>query len=361
MNATLTTPAWKSYRIGTRVTLADGRVFEIVEVSSFRTEGGYKSRRFALVGPNGEHVRKSSRGITLWVAGLETDSGERVEPAPAPVAPAPQPVAADDDVLHHANYHALLSVVRLRLCSWVFGDASSGKSVAAAQVAKTLGLKYYEKSVSIQTTESSLLGYYDATGRCVRTQLREAYEHGGVFLLDEADCANPAILAVINNLLASDNGSFPDAVVPKHKDFIVVAAANSTGRGGDREYVKGQQIDASTLDRFVFLRWDLDPAIEAFAAGVPLHAVRHAKRAFSNTILPSGGEERAVELVERVVAIRNAIAAFGGAVRGVKASTRASKHGAALCRAGWTVEEALDAVVWKGCDSALKTKIESAA
>jgi cobaltochelatase CobS len=39
-------------------------------------------------------------------------------------------------------------------------------------------------------------------------------------------------------------------VAKKHPDFICIAAANTYGRGADRQYVGRNELDESTLDRF---------------------------------------------------------------------------------------------------------------
>jgi MoxR-like ATPase len=359
INATLAAPAWKSYRIGTIVKLDDGRSFQIDSVSIVNTDGGYKSRRFALSGPGGAKVVKSSRGITLWVAGLENDRGEPT-PAVTPKAKPPVSPIAKPGVIYHANFEAILRIARLRLCVWLHGDAGGGKSIAARLVSEALGLPYYEKAVGEQTTEASLLGFIHATGGLVRTQLREAYEHGGVYLLDESDTGSPAVLAVINNLLANDFGSFPDGVVKKHENFILIAGANTVGRGSDGVYIKARVIDPSTLDRFCFVQWDYDPAIEAFSAGVPVEVFAKAKQPKVVKFLDDeGADERAIELCRKVVDIRNAVASFGKALR-VKVSPRATKHGTALVRAGFSIEDALESVLWKGLDADTKAKIEYA-
>jgi len=359
INTTLAAPAWKSYRIGTIVKLDDGRSFTIDSISIVNTDGGYKSRRFALSGPGGAKVVKSSRGITLWVAGLENDRGEPT-PAVTPKAKPPVSPVAESGRIQHAYFEALLRIVKARRNSWLCGPAGSGKTTSAHEVATLLGLPFYAKSVGPQVTESSLIGYTDANGKTVRTQLREAFEHGGVFLLDEVDAASPAVLVVINALLANGVASFPDAVVTKHPDFVLIAGANTIGQGADRQYVGRQQIDAATLDRFVLCDWPYDPRIEAAAAGVPVSAV-------AASICPSpfqfedesDAESRCYKYVETVVAIRNAVAKFGKAVR-VIISPRASINGTALIRQGFTIEDTLNLCVWKGLDADTRKKIEAA-
>lgn len=354
--ANATAPAWKNYHVGTSVTIADGRTFRITGIQSHRTVGGYKSRRFDLSGPNGETVRKSSRGITLWVAGLEDDAGEViVKPVAAPVV--------KDDVVRHVRFEALLRIVSIRKNAWLYGGAGGGKTTIAEQVAKALSLPYYSVSVGLQTTQASLLGYHDATGQTVRTQLREAFEHGGVFLLDEVDSGSPAVLVCINSLLANDKASFPDRVVDKHPDFILIAGANTAGHGADRKFNARQQIDAATLDRFVFLDFPYDPRIEAVAAGVSLNAVREAAAPAAHEFIKESDEScqgRCELYVERVVKLRNAVQTFGDAVR-VVISPRASTNGTALIRQGFRNKDVLELCVWKGLDTGTRQKIEAAA
>lgn len=401
---------WQSYQVGSTVTVADGREFKIVEVESKKTDGGYKSRIFTLLGPNGERVQKTSRGLTLWVAGKSgdanvtsveaeatesgTDLAKAIAAAVAPYVEAAESLKSgvDEDRVtaivderiaalvpqkvevlrldgstsnvgvQHVEFETLLRIVSGRLNAWLVGPAGSGKTSAAHAVADALTLPFFAKSVGPQTSESSLLGYYDANGKYVTTQLRQAYEHGGVFLLDEVDAANPAVLVVINALLANGHASFPDRVVEKHPDFVLLAGANTIGQGADRQYVGRQQIDAATLDRFVNLQWNYDPRIEAAAAGVPVEALSEApvppSRRFLSTADAETVQERCVEYVKTVVSIRNAIEKLGKGVR-VIVSPRASKHGTTLIRLGFTVKDALELALWKGCDADTRKKIEA--
>jgi MoxR-like ATPase len=86
------------------------------------------------------------------------------------------------------------------------------------------------------------------------TEFLDCYENGGVFLFDELDAADPNVLLVINSALANGRLPIPNRhdkpVALKHADFICIAAANTWGRGADRQYVGRNQLDESTLDRF---------------------------------------------------------------------------------------------------------------
>lgn len=138
----------------------------------------------------------------------------------------------------------------------------SGKTTIVEESAKVLDLPFYSKSVSIQTGTHEFFGYYDANGNYVPTLFRKAYEEGGIFLLDEFDAGNPNVLAALNQSVANNVCPFPDAMVPKHKDFIMVIAGNTFGTGATMEYVGRNKIDAATLDRFVFLEIPYDNKFE---------------------------------------------------------------------------------------------------
>lgn len=281
-------------------------------------------------------------------------------------------VRADNVVVdvgvQHASFPTLLKALGARKldgtgCNvWLVGPAGSGKTSAAHKCATALGLQFYAKSVGPQTSESSLLGYYDANGRYVRTQLREAFENGGVFLLDEVDAGNPAVLVVINAVLANGVAAFPDGVIKKHQDFILVAGANTIGQGADRQYVGRQQVDAATLDRFVFLQWDYDPNLIAVICGVPADWLAGLPAPSTIDFVPvddvDAVNRRLKAYCQKVVGIFNAVAKLGKGVR-VVLGTRALEHGLALIRVGFRVEDALDACVWKGLDADTRKKVES--
>jgi MoxR-like ATPase len=162
----------------------------------------------------------------------------------------------------HEMFETLLTLISVRLNALLVGPAGSGKTTAAEKVAESLGLKYYSISVGMQTSKTEFFGYMDATGKYVRTLFREAFEKGGVFLLDELDAGNANVIVSINQALANGQCAFPDGMVNKHEDFVIVASANTFGHGASREYVGRCQLDAATLDRFMPIDWNYDEKLE---------------------------------------------------------------------------------------------------
>lgn len=162
----------------------------------------------------------------------------------------------------HKQLETLINYAALRLATLVVGMAGTGKTHAAEQTAEALKLPYYTMSVGAQTSKSDIIGYMSAGGEYVKTHFRDAYEKGGVFLMDEIDAGNANVLIQVNAALSNGLAAFPDAMVKMHKDFIFVASANTYGNGANRQYVGRNQLDAATLDRFTILDWEIDNDLE---------------------------------------------------------------------------------------------------
>jgi cobaltochelatase CobS len=171
--------------------------------------------------------------------------------------------------VQHKNFEDLLIAVSQRINALLVGRAGSGKTYGAEMAAKACGIPYYSISVGAQTTKSEFFGYPTATGTVFRTSFREAFEFGGLFLLDELDAGNSNVLLSINQALANGYCAFPDGMVKKHPDFVVVGTANTWGFGGSREYVGRNPLDAATLDRFVDIEWDYDMKLEESLSSNP--------------------------------------------------------------------------------------------
>lgn len=165
--------------------------------------------------------------------------------------------------LKHKQLEQLITYSALRLSPLLVGMAGTGKTHAGQQTAEALGLQFYSISVGAQTTKTDIMGYMDATGNYNRSLFREAYEHGGVFLMDEIDAGNSNVLITINAALANGLAAFPDGMVKRHEDFVFIASANTFGNGANRQYVGRNQLDAATLDRFAVIEWLIDDELES--------------------------------------------------------------------------------------------------
>jgi len=263
---------------------------------------------------------------------------------------APGVTLSGDSVMHH-KFPLLAAAVAARVNIMLVGPAGSGKTTAAAQVAKALGLPFY--GTGAINTEYKLSGFIDAQGRVISTAFRKAFEHGGVFLFDEIDGSLPGALLAFNSALANDWYDFPDANIKRHDDFRVIAGANTFGTGADRQYVGRNQLDAASLDRYAVLDWPYDEALEAAMIGAD--APKGAPVPRSIEPLPAERVQAvAFQWVERVRKVRSAVNELK--VRHV-VSPRATVNGSRLLAAGFTWAEAEDAVIWKGLDADTRAKV----
>lgn len=167
----------------------------------------------------------------------------------------------------HSQLPSLINMVGAGLNVMLTGSAGSGKTHASTQVAEALGVKFYSLSVGAQTSKSDIVGFIDAGGTYRTTPFRQAYEKGGVFVMDEIDAGNSNVLIQINSALSNGICSFPDKQVKAHKDFHFIATANTYGKGESMKYVGRNRLDAATLDRFTIIHWNIDEKVERAIAG----------------------------------------------------------------------------------------------
>lgn len=234
-----------------------------------------------------------------------------------------------DEEPRHYLFKDILDAVDVGIHVALIGPAGSGKSTVVEQIAKALGKKYYLQNSVSGTHE--VAGYMDAYGKYQSTPFRSAFERGGVILIDEVDTSDPGSLKWLNTALANKHAVFPDKEDPvlQHPDFRMVIAANTFGSGADRIYVGANQLDASTLDRFVFFDFGYDEKMETVLSGNPDWAKR------VQTLRKAADKERA-----RVVI-----------------SPRATITGAKLLKMEWSQDTVEERLIWKGMDPDLKNRI----
>ena len=230
--------------------------------------------------------------------------------------------------VQHMAFGDIMMSISARCNTFLVGPAGTGKTTMVSQVAEALNLGFHAENLTAATTEYALKGFKDANSNYVPTKLREFFQNGGVYLLDEIDNANPNVLGVLNSALSNGFMAFPDGMVSKHPDFIAVAAGNTYGNGATAEYVGRNPIDGATLDRFAFFNVDIDESVEdAMLAGFGL---------------PSATAKVWLEAVRRS---RLNVAHHG--LR-VIVSPRATANGAGLLAQGMDMDKVYNATVLKG-------------
>lgn len=167
----------------------------------------------------------------------------------------------------HEKFEDVLAILSAGFGAYLVGPAGSGKNVLCKQVAEALGLKFY--FTNAVTQEYKLTGFTDAMGNYQPTQFYKAFTEGGLFMLDEIDASIPEVLNILNAALANGYFDFPAPIGFKeaHKDFRVIAAGNTSGRGADYQYVGRNQLDGASLDRFKYVEVDYCEEVENNIAG----------------------------------------------------------------------------------------------
>jgi len=195
--------------------------------------------------------------------------------------------------MHHSKYSYVRKVVESGIPVFLSGPAGSGKSTMAMQIAQDLSLTFHSISCTKQMSVNALLGFISINGVYIPTQLRNAFENGGMFLLDEADAADPNVLLCLNTI---ENGfiSFPDGIVQKHQNFRLILTANPSD--AHSTYTGRSKLDFSTLDRYFHITLDRDPELELSLTSPEI--VEHAD--IARSILSSHG-------VTSTVTMRDAI------------------------------------------------------
>lgn len=160
----------------------------------------------------------------------------------------------------HEKFEQVLNYVMMNEPVMLVGPAGTGKNVLCKQVAKALGIDFY--FTNAVTQEYKLTGFIDANGLFHETEFYKAFKNGGLFMLDEIDASIPEVLVILNAAIANRYFDFPNGRIEAHKDFRVVSAGNTFGKGASFEYVGRNQLDGASLDRFAIVEIGYSPRIE---------------------------------------------------------------------------------------------------
>lgn len=156
----------------------------------------------------------------------------------------------------HEKFELICKLAATGLPVLMVGPAGTGKTHLAKQVAEALKRPFTYNSMSEGVTESHLVGrnlpQSDGSFKFECSPFVKTYENGGVHLFDELDSADANVMTFLNAALANGHLSVPQAgrIFEKHKDTVLICAANTYGTGATRTYVGRNQLDAATLDRF---------------------------------------------------------------------------------------------------------------
>lgn len=244
-------------------------VFQVADdPQSEADQTSYPQIDTALLGEALEQIHQLKKRVHE----LESTSSMTGEFAKIEIASPMESVELTDVILPKV-FRRTLELAQARRNILLIGPAGCGKTYLGKLIASSLNLPFGSLSCTSGMSEAHLLGRGIPnlqTGKNIfqMTPFIELYENGGVFLMDELDAADPNLLLAINSAIANDYCNVPnrvsDPVATRHKNFVMIATANTFGRGSTRLYAGRNQLDEATLDRFRIgmVECDYDPIIE---------------------------------------------------------------------------------------------------
>lgn len=212
----------------------------------------------------------------------------------------------------HEKLKDIIQLLQADERPFLVGPSGTGKSELAKQIADILEVDFYPMSTITQ--EFKLTGFIDGNGTYHETNFYKAVknvnenENGTMLFFDEMDSYSEDVLIGINGLLANGYFDFPtETVTLKHKLYII-GAGNTVGLGADDEYTGRNQLDLSTLDRFLTVEIDYSPTIDKTVANNDIelvefaHSLRKASKETEISILMS---YRSIKTVAKLKDLNN--------------------------------------------------------
>ena len=253
--------------------------------------------------------------------------------------------------LNHRVMPYVIELLAAGVMPYIVGPAGSGKTTMAENCAAALGLDFYCTGAVVQKYE--LTGFVDATGTYQESAFYKAYKFGGLFLFDELDASSPAAIVAFNAALENGHWACPSGeMVERHKDFKVIASANTYGGGATLLYVGRNHLDGSTIDRFGFVILDYDWQFMAAVQGIAFDG-KQAPYQYKG----KGNSENDIAAYFRDVTLYSAAAEELGIKHII--SPRATVNGIKLLRRDVKRSIVEHTFIWKGLDKGSINKIKA--
>lgn len=162
-------------------------------------------------------------------------------PAPKPSKPLPEAKGKGIDDIEFLVNAGIQNI-------WMVGPAGCGKTTICQTVGDRLGIPVTIIPCGAGTSATTFLGYKypEREG----SPFVHAFAQEGIIVLDEFTALESQVAQIVNGALANGELCATIGTYQRHERCFIIATSNTFGKGGDRQYVANQQLDASTIDRF---------------------------------------------------------------------------------------------------------------
>ncbi|MCE2571702.1 AAA family ATPase [Motilimonas eburnea] len=141
-----------------------------------------------------------------------------------------------------------------------WGESGAGKSELARWLCACFNEPMFQLTFHGQMRVQSVEGYSilveEGAGvitRHIESDLMQAYEHGGMFVADELDKANPDVTSHLHDICdGKPHTTEKGKTIVRHKQFRLMSTGNTNGNGSTR-YTTCMPWDAALRLRFAFL------------------------------------------------------------------------------------------------------------
>lgn len=170
----------------------------------------------------------------------------------------------------HKMFDDVLTAVIENANPYLIGPSGCGKTYMVQQIAVILGLESID--IGYINEEYDILGFQTANGGYSKPNFYRCYKYGKIAFCDELDNGNGRATVKLNSFLSNTTNahySFPNGErVPRHPNFRIIAAGNTTGNGADINYNTREKIEESVQQRFTPIFVGYDNEVERSILGI---------------------------------------------------------------------------------------------
>ncbi len=166
--------------------------------------------------------------------------------------------------IFHEKFDDVLMAVMENANPYLIGPSGCGKTYMVSQISELLQMEFID--IGYINEEYDILGFQTADGGYSCPNFYRCYKYGKIAFCDELDNGNSRATVKLNSFLGNTTGSgynFPNGeFVPRHANFRIVGAGNTSGNGADSNYNTREKIEESVQQRFVPIYIGYDNRVE---------------------------------------------------------------------------------------------------